>query len=57
MLESKNNQELMDLVMNNPGATEEELVLAERLSSAIAELDRLTELVRTLQEAASGADA
>lgn len=57
MLESKNNQELMDLVMNNPGATDEELVLAGRLSSAIAELDSLTGSIRTLQEAASGADA
>lgn len=46
MFESKNNQDLMDLVLACPGATEAELALVERLSLAIAEIDRLTELVR-----------
>lgn len=50
MSESKTNTELVEHTLNNPEATQEELLLAERLFAAIEELDRVTALLKAQEE-------
>lgn len=49
MLTIMNNLDLIDHVLKQEGATEAELLLAERLTGAIDEVERLTQSLREIE--------
>lgn len=56
MLDNKSNEELIEHVTANIVATDEELLLAERLRAALDELDAMQARIKAV-EGANGADA